>query len=735
MKALVLAAGMGTRAADITESKPLLRVMGLPLVERTIATAMRAGIDEFVVVTGHQADRLEPRLVELAKRRRVPIRIVRADGWAAGNGASLLAARDHFDEPFLLMMSDHVVSEAIPKRLIAHGLRNHSCVLAVDHGESPWVDPLDVTRVHLDGDRITALGKGLPDSEIFDTGVFLCGPDVFDAAERALSRGDGSLTGAVRELAARRAAGALDVSGEPWIDVDTRRDARHAHQLLAGEAGKLRDGWVSRRLNRPISRRVLTPVLLRLRPSVTANEVSLLSFLVGGCASAGFAAGQPIVGGLLAHLASVMDGSDGEIARLKQLESPFGQFFDAVLDRYTDSMILFALLYFTWTASGTAELLGPALDPVLLFTGMLAVSGNWLVSYTTARAAADLGHQYEGRWIAGGRGRDARLLIVATAGLAAALHPVAALVGLGAIGALTNAIVLRRLFVSRAVANGADRFAAVNAVIYDLDGTLIDSMPALTEIATELIAQRYEVSAEAARCRYLETTGADFATQLEELFPKHPANADISAAFELRKAQALDRTSPFDDALPTLRRFRSRGVRQFVCSSTRHELVAASLRRSGLVRWLDGYIGHQPGRDKARQIGKLVNEHGLDPRMTLFVGDSPRDADFARSAGVRFRGVSRRGEALRLARLGADVGPDLRSLVREWERARRAARAARTAVVPMEASYDYDAEGVPTVPISDGCGDIAANPVAHGAAANRHTTRRRVGSASRQPGK
>ena len=677
MKALVLAAGRGSRAADVTACKPLLRVMGLPLIERAIATAMRAGVDEFVVVVGHQADRVEPLLVELSRRRRVAIRVVRAEDWAAGNGASLLAARECFDEPFVLLMGDHIVSETILERLTARGLAGDACVLAVDCGRSPWVDPADVTRVYVQGDRIVDIGKELDDSEIFDTGVFLCSPEVFDAAAHALRRGDGTVSGAVRELARRRAASVVDVSGEFWIDVDTPRDAKRAQQLLAGAAGKSRDGWVSRVLNRPVSRHVLTPLLLRLYPNVTANQASVLSFLVGAAAAAAFAWGEPVLGGVAIHLASVLDGSDGEIAWLKQLESPFGRFFDSVLDRYADSLILIGVLFFAWTAHGNQELLGAALDPVALAIGMLAVSGNWLVSYTTARAEVDLSHHYEGRWIGDGRGRDLRLLILAIAGLAAAIHPLSALVGLAVIAALTNAIVLRRLAVSYAVAGGADRLAAVDAVIYDLDGTLLDSMPILTEIATTLITERYGVDAGFARARYLETTGADFATQLEEIFPSHVSNADVAAEFEQRKERALRGTRPFDDAMPTLQLLRTKSVRQFVCSSTRDELVGAALERTGLIACLDGWVGHRPGFDKALQIASVVREHGLDATTTLFIGDSPRDAEYARGGGVSFRGLGRGGDTGQFALLGVAAAADLRSFVRAWDRAGRAVSAAR----------------------------------------------------------
>ena len=45
----------------------------------------------------------------------------------------------------------------------------------------PWVDPLDVTAVATDGDRIAAIGKGLMPHDAYDTGVFAISPALSDA--------------------------------------------------------------------------------------------------------------------------------------------------------------------------------------------------------------------------------------------------------------------------------------------------------------------------------------------------------------------------------------------------------------------------------------------------------------------------------------------------------------------------------------------------------------------------
>ena len=88
---LILAAGRGTRMQGAGDCKPLLTVGGLPLIERTVATAAKAGLTQFYVVTGHQAPRLEAFLATLGRRHGLAISAIRASNWEAGNAASLLA--------------------------------------------------------------------------------------------------------------------------------------------------------------------------------------------------------------------------------------------------------------------------------------------------------------------------------------------------------------------------------------------------------------------------------------------------------------------------------------------------------------------------------------------------------------------------------------------------------------------------------------------------------------------
>ena len=69
MKCLILAAGRGSRLSEEGIAKPLLRVAGLPLIERTILTAHQAGLQDFYIVAGYGAERFKQFLSELPLRR------------------------------------------------------------------------------------------------------------------------------------------------------------------------------------------------------------------------------------------------------------------------------------------------------------------------------------------------------------------------------------------------------------------------------------------------------------------------------------------------------------------------------------------------------------------------------------------------------------------------------------------------------------------------------------------
>jgi len=82
-----------------------------------------------------------------------------------------------------------------------------------------------------------------------------------------------------------------------------------------------------------------------VRTKITSNLVTLLSFVVGLSSGALFWFHSYLLAGLTAQLASIIDGVDGKIARLKLMETKFGAYFDAILDRYADAFIILGMTY------------------------------------------------------------------------------------------------------------------------------------------------------------------------------------------------------------------------------------------------------------------------------------------------------------------------------------------------------------------------------------------------------
>ena len=233
MKCLIVAAGQGARLREHPELKPLVPLLGTPLIEHVIARARAAGVEEFVVVDGHRGEELRAALGPIAARTGARVAHVHNDAWQRANGMSVYAARALLDAPFLLSMCDHLVDPAILRDLAAEPAPPGTVTLAVDRDiASPVNDPQDCTRVRLRGGLIGRIGKLIPEYDAFDTGVFLCTPGMFAALEESQAGGDDSISGAMTVLAGRGCARAFDVGGRLWIDVDDAAAYARAEALL-----------------------------------------------------------------------------------------------------------------------------------------------------------------------------------------------------------------------------------------------------------------------------------------------------------------------------------------------------------------------------------------------------------------------------------------------------------------------------------------------------------------------
>jgi phosphatidylglycerophosphate synthase len=170
---------------------------------------------------------------------------------------------------------------------------------------------------------------------------------------------------------------AFRVSDEP---TRTRAEDAIFAELLRGDLGV-----VARTLNKPISFRITRYLLCRL--PLTPNQVTVLAGLIGLAGAGLIAAGSAsamLLGFFLAHLQSVLDGCDGELARVRLQQSAIGEWLDTVVDDALNLALTIAIGVGMWRSEGR---------PFYLVVGLVAAA--MLITYN-AVAYRELARQGEG---------------------------------------------------------------------------------------------------------------------------------------------------------------------------------------------------------------------------------------------------------------------------------------------------------------------------------------------------
>jgi phosphatidylglycerophosphate synthase len=298
---------------------PETMIAGLPLLRRIVLAAERAGFDRVLV---HPRACPAPRLLE-------------------GTGATLLGADSINGAPGRLVL---LPANVLPQARWLRGLRE----MPLDPG-TPAVDPSGAATVDgvEGGELLRSAGAG--------------GPDL------------------IAELSRRR----------PRVTPDGDPGGRFA---LVGAAGtKAAEAWLLQSLikdteglmSRHVERRISLALTRRLvGTSITPNAMTLVSLAVGLLGAPFFLSVDPlwqVTGSLLFLTHSILDGCDGELARLKFLESPGG----ARLDFWGDNLVhvaVFACMAIGWSVAAGAAW------PLLL--GACAVTGTAAAAVLVSRRSA-----------------------------------------------------------------------------------------------------------------------------------------------------------------------------------------------------------------------------------------------------------------------------------------------------------------------------------------------------------
>lgn len=109
---------------------------------------------------------------------------------------------------------------------------------------------------------------------------------------------------------------------------------------------------------------------------VRPNTLTFIGLLINVAAAAALAAGEFITAGIIITFAAIFDMVDGRVARTTNNVTRFGAFFDSVIDRYSDLVLLIGLLVYYASINRFFY---------IILTAVVMVA-TVLVSYTRARA-------------------------------------------------------------------------------------------------------------------------------------------------------------------------------------------------------------------------------------------------------------------------------------------------------------------------------------------------------------
>lgn len=221
-KAVLLAAGRGTRMKNLTDDlpKPMLPVRGKPILQHIIEGLRSAGVTHVQIVVGYRADVVKAHFGD-GQAHGVSVEYV-TQVVQDGTGRVVELAREFAGaDPFILSYGDILIDPMNYRRLVE--LNDAEAIITVKHnpGEIAKGGSVFVNERFEMTDLREKPGPGEPVSPWYNTGVYTFRPSIFDFTARLEKspRGEYELTDAIRALAqSGRRVQAVEIQGD-WADV------------------------------------------------------------------------------------------------------------------------------------------------------------------------------------------------------------------------------------------------------------------------------------------------------------------------------------------------------------------------------------------------------------------------------------------------------------------------------------------------------------------------------------
>ena len=291
------------------------RVAGLFMLKRTLAMLQWSGVQEALVVVGPWDRGAAARSLEGDRDlRRMRIRFVVDEKAAERGGLAVAPAARQVRGRVVVLRADTVFERDIIRQLSERALDAGSVVAVTDRGRR--------TRMVLcERGSVAAMNGHTLDAAL----------DAFEDQGRL-----------------RR----MDVGGRFWVRIDSDEAVREAEDLLWNSCRKPHDGIVAKTLNRNVSLFVSRRIA---HLPVTPNHVSLVNFALGILTALAIAKGGYgwfLLGAVIFKTNSILDGVDGELARVRYQMSVTGEWMDTLSDDLSNLLFYVSLAVGAYTMTG-----------------------------------------------------------------------------------------------------------------------------------------------------------------------------------------------------------------------------------------------------------------------------------------------------------------------------------------------------------------------------------------------
>ncbi len=241
MKAVVLVAGKGTRMEPLTSDCPkvMLQVANKPILEHILNSAVQAGIEGFVFITGYLEQQIREYFGDGSKWG-VRIDYVQQKE-QLGTANAIGYAKGHVEEAFLVLNGDMLIGQEDLKALISRTEEAVICVKEVENPSDFGVLEVENNKVV----RIIEKPKN-PPTKLANAGVYLFKESIFDFIDRtqASVRKEFEITDSIQMLIDSGAVVGYSPLEGRWIDIGYPWDLLKANERLLKDLKSRCEGTV-----------------------------------------------------------------------------------------------------------------------------------------------------------------------------------------------------------------------------------------------------------------------------------------------------------------------------------------------------------------------------------------------------------------------------------------------------------------------------------------------------------